>query len=182
MRLMFLILSLLITFSSFAMEKKSYLHGKIFILKLKKSEPVKLPFTNNFLHLLETKDGVAYVWINSEKPLGEVEKINKLKPNLYIGDVLKNAFRYRIDCKSGKVISSEEIKDFKDIKCSVEKEMCKEKRFFYDERCNSKVFPIVEFGRYYTKRWGFTVSVIDNDEIVISYTTNKIEKREVPVH
>ena len=182
MRLMFLILSLLITFSFFAMEKESYLHGKIFILKIKKSKPVKLPFTNNYIYLLKTEDGVAYVWISSESPPGEVEKINKLKPNLYIGDILENAVRYKIDCKSGNVISSEEIKDFKDVKCSVEKDMCKEKGFYYDERCNSKVFPIMEFGRYYTKRWGFTVSIIDNDEIVISYTTNKIEKKEVPVH
>lgn len=179
MRFIVLIFLMLV---SVVVANEEYLHSQMFILKVKKEKPVKLPFTNNFLYLIKAGDGVAYVWISSDKSPKEVEKINKLKPNLFIGDILENAVRYKVDCKTGKVISSEKIKNFKDVKCSVEKELCKEKDFYYDERCSSKVFPIMEFGRYYTKRWGFTVSVIDNDEVVISYTTNKIEKKEVPVY
>ncbi len=180
--IIFVLAFILLSLSSFAQEKESYLHGKIFILKIKKSEPVKLPYTNNFLYLLDAGDGVAHVWISSDSSPDEVERLNRLKPNLYIGNILEKAIRYKVDCKTGKIISSEEIKDFKDVKCSVEKDMCREKDFYYDERCTSKVFPIMEFGKYFTKRWGFTVSVIDNDEIVISYTTNKIERKEVPVY
>ncbi len=175
--------SLLIIFSfAFAQKFETYKHQDMFMLKIKKGESVKLPLTDMYLTVVDIKDGKAYVKIAPKK--SKTQKIfEKPEIRMNIADVIQSAVLYKKDCKTDKILEEKKFVSYEGISCWSNKEkQCKSSDTYTDEVCETYIFPILEFGQYYTNAWAFNVSLVSDDYVVISFMPRKPETRKVPVH
>ncbi len=179
-----LILLLLFISLSFSEDFQQYTKQHLHILKIKKGEFVKLPETSVYITVLstDTNSGRAEVKILSEKGSVSEDEYTGEDFSLFLGKVIKNVYLLKRDCKTDSIVEKREIKSVDNITCMKNKDICKKKSVYTDEICETQVFPVYEFGRYFTKGWGFTVSSVGKDYIIISYSLKRKEIKKVPVY
>ncbi|NPA54663.1 MAG: hypothetical protein GXO21_08380 [Aquificae bacterium] len=187
-RKIFIILSGLFYFFSFKIafcETETYKQKNMYLLKIYKNSSAKIPSSNIYLKVEDIKDGIAYIKLYSGENKEKIDKIVK-EPSLSLNlkKVAKKVFLYKKDCKTDKILEKKEIdlKSIKQLSCWSKKEFqCQNSKVYTEEICETYVFPVLEFGKYYTEDWLINVSLISDNFIVFSFVPKKFHIKKAPV-
>jgi len=143
------------------------------IFKIREGKSIELPGTDELLKVEKIKDNYALVRIIYKSGKKEKAEPTKIKPSfrMDISSVATNIYRTVRSCKTDKPLKKEIVLKNTETNCWNNKDyQCKKDNVYYDERCDTQIFPVVEFGYYYTKGWGFTITMLSPEEKTIAIT------------